>query len=378
MMSASQTEEVNDHTLPSFATFTTELDPQWEYYDRNERSQTDVITSSQTSNSYTRPWEMDSKDHRGFEPFPKLPSFQSQFHSFSDTQLVPEPSLPQVTAVPVPISPSSASPVGTGGSLTQLTQLTPTPLTSLSQSGVTLGNGVVGNGLGGPLQQPSFHTLTAVNTRTYPLVPAPIQARDIPTINHQYLDERHIQLYQPITTFPQTSLVTVIKKEPNNYDLNNGTLHHTNFQNPLLDNGFNDGHLNHVHQQHQQQLPQQPLQQQQQQQLPPQQPLHNNHNHMSNNNTLNNNHKINNKAIKQELETPTRNDMRKKERRKMRASSLESSAESEGSAMEIGEGNSGQVAAVSSTANFKSPMHTMGMGDENGEPGEKQVSILVP
>lgn len=63
-------------------------------------------------------------------------------------------------------------------------------------------------------------------------------------------------------------------------------------------------------------------------------------------------------------------DARKKDRRKVRASSLESSAESESSAMETGDGNSGQVAAVSSTASFKSP--AVGIGEEETN-GEKQV-----
>lgn len=65
-------------------------------------------------------------------------------------------------------------------------------------------------------------------------------------------------------------------------------------------------------------------------------------------------------------------DTRKKDRRKVRASSLESSAESESSAMETGDGNSGQVAAVSSTASFKSP--AVGMGEEEIN-GEKQVQF---
>lgn len=57
----------------------------------------------------------------------------------------------------------------------------------------------------------------------------------------------------------------------------------------------------------------------------------------------------------------------------MRASSLESSAESESSAMETGDGNSGQVAAISSTASFKSP--AVGMCEEESN-GEKQVHII--
>lgn len=79
----------------------------------------------------------------------------------------------------------------------------------------------------------------------YPLVPAPIQAREIPTIQQQYLDERHIQLYQPISTYtappppppPTQNMVTILKNEPAPYELKNG-LHHTSFQNPMVENGF--------------------------------------------------------------------------------------------------------------------------------------------
>lgn len=75
----------------------------------------------------------------------------------------------------------------------------------------------------------------------YPLVPAPIQARDIPTIQQQYMDERHLQLYQPITTYaappPPPQNVVVLKNDVNNYELKNG-LHHTSFQNPMIENGF--------------------------------------------------------------------------------------------------------------------------------------------
>lgn len=298
-MSVQSAEDVTDTSLPSFSTFTTELDPSWDYYER-ERSGTDVITSQ--SNNYTRPWEMETKD-KGFEPFSKLPSFQSQFHSYSDASLIPEPSLPQVTPVPVPISPNSAAAASPGnGSLTQLTPINPL------QTGLT------------PLANPSFHTLTAVNTRSYPIVPAPIPARDIPMNQHNW-DERHIQLYQPISAYPPQNMVTVLKNEPANFEIKNG-LHHTSFQNPMMDNGFND-----------------------------------------------NNIKI------EKAESPMRSDARKKERRKIRASSLESSAESESSAMEMNDGNPGQVAAVSSTASFKSPMGSMGMGDEDGH-GEKQVNCI--
>lgn len=308
-MSVQTTEDGTDSSLPSFSTFTTELDPSWDYYDR-DRSSSDVITSH--NNSYTRPWEMETKE-KGFEPFSKLPSFQSQFHSYGETNMMPEPSLPQVTPVPVPMSPNSAATASPGHvSLTQLTPINP------------LQNGLA------PLTNPSFHTLTAVNSRPYPLVPAPIQARDIPAINQQYMDERHIQLYQPITTYthahvPQ-NVVTVLKSEPANYELKNG-LHHTSFQNPMIDNGF-DGMK------------------------------------------IENNHKI--------VTTPIRNnnDARKKERRKIRASSLESSAESESSAMEMNDGNPGQVAAISSTASFKSPISSVGVTDEDTN-GEKQVKYIL-
>lgn len=144
-MSIQTTEDGTDTSLPSFSTFTSELDPTWDYYDR-DRSSSDVITSQ--SNNYTRPWEMETKE-KGFEPFSKLPSFQSQFHSYAESNMMPEPSLPQVT--PVPMSPNSVA-TASPGSNTSLTQLTPiNPL----QTGLA------------PLSSPSFHTLTAVNTRPY-------------------------------------------------------------------------------------------------------------------------------------------------------------------------------------------------------------------
>lgn len=89
---------------------------------------------------------METKE-KGFEPFSKLPSFQSQFHSYGDPSIMPEPSLPQLTPVPVPMSPNSVATVTPGnGSLTQLTPINPL------QTGLT------------PLSNPSFHTLTTVNT----------------------------------------------------------------------------------------------------------------------------------------------------------------------------------------------------------------------
>lgn len=338
------TDEASESGLPAFTTFqATELETSWDYYERSAAVQHNADLAAQ-ANSYTRPWEMESKEQqlqiqqRGFEPFPKLPSFQSQFHSFADNNLVAEPSLPaQVTAVPVPISPSSGSPSG-NGSLTQLTQLTPSPMTSL-QPALTA------------LPPTNFHTLATVNVqppRGYPLVPAPIQARDIPSLQQQYIDERHIQLYQPITTTatfhhpappqPHQGIVTVLKNEHVNYDLKNG-IHHTSFQNsPMMDNNSSFMDSSNI--------------------ATPK---------VSNKNGMNG--------------TPlshTTKETRKKERRKIRASSLESSTESDASsAMDIdgnSSGNPGQVAAVSSSDNFKSPMHTsMENGDHTSTTGEKTV-----
>lgn len=308
MMSVSAADESSEQSLPSFTTFSSELDPSWDYYDRNQS--TDVITSQ--SNNYTRPWEMDPKDGRGFEPYPKLPSFQSQFQPFTDpTLVVPEPSLAQ--PVPVPVSPSSASPIGGGGQLTQLTQLTTTPLTSLHHQPTCLTT----------LPSTTFHTLTAVNSvaQRYPLVPAPIQARDIPTIQQQYLDERHIQIYQPITAFPQQGVVTVLKNEPANFDLKNGI--HTFHQSPIpMDNGYDVKPVI---------------------------------------------------SIKNESPAPTpRSERPKKDRRKRAQAVVTSTIESDHAMDTSDSNNPGQVAAVSSTANFKSPM--MSMDESTNENGEKQVS----
>ncbi|CAG9138430.1 unnamed protein product [Plutella xylostella] len=345
--------------LPPFASFgdmaeeqrllhadTRLLEPTWEYYERT--GDTLSIISSQPQ---YRPWEsmpitVGGKDailRAGFstpletyqsvtlQPIPnKLPSFQSQFQTFPETTVIPETGLPSVTPVPVTSSPTpSASP----SHITQLTQLT-TPssphLTTLSQVAplsttlTTLS----------PVNATTFHTLTAVNARSYPLVPAPLQARDLAPSGQAYIDDRHIQLYQPniatINAFPtqngilhqngtllhqngsliqniqSPTVVHVLKNEP--FDVKslqdkytpNG-LHHASFQNPMiLDNGYE-----------------------------------------KKTNGFGNG------------SSPTRSDYRKKERRKMRANS----SESDGSNMEVGSESSGQVAAVSSTAGFKSPLH---------------------
>lgn len=345
------TDDASESGLPAFTTFqATELETSWDFY--NERAVLHQSADLSSQANYTRPWEMETKEQqqqhhqqqqqqqlqlqRGFEPFPKLPSFQSQFHTFTDGNLATEPSLPaQVTAVPVPISPSSGSP--SGGSLTQLTQLTPSPLTSLQPTITTLPSS-------------NFHTLATINvqpSRAYPIVPAPLQARDIPSIQQQYIDERHIQLYQPITTTatfhhpapPQShqGVVTVLKNDPmHSFELKNGS---HSFSNSSLENSsFMD--------------------------------------------SSNVSQKLsNNKGVHGTPTSQSAKGTRKKERRKIRASSLESSTESDASsAMDIdgnSSGNPGQVAAVSSTDNFKSPMHT---GMDNGDhstTGEKQVNTFA-
>lgn len=197
----------------------------------------------------------------------------------------------------------------------------------------------------------------------YPVVPAPIQAREIQTIQQPYMDER-MHVYQPITTYaapppPPQNIVTVLKNEPNHYELKNG-LHHTSFQNPMIENGYDhNGKIDKSDS-----------------------PMRHHINGMSfiliitiikigfkfwwNQKCCGNTHRLNSfKLLSFNL------DARKKDRRKVRASSLESSAESESSAMETGDGNSGQVAAISSTASFKSP--AVGMCEEESN-GEKQVN----
>lgn len=145
---------------------------------------------------YQRPWE--SKGVGGAEG---LPSFTSQFAPPSDGE-------PQFTAL-TPLSPVSIS--------------HSPPVTS-----------AVG--------LPSFHTLGTPlphphRTIGYPLVPAPVpvQAREVPALQQQLLEERNIQLLgsNPLQAFPQPPqpghphpVLTVVKSE---YP----QLHHANFQNPM-------------------------------------------------------------------------------------------------------------------------------------------------
>ncbi|XP_034238959.1 DNA N6-methyl adenine demethylase isoform X2 [Thrips palmi] len=301
-----------------------------------------------------RPWE--SKPLDGSDPGPpppghpnggppgfpgsKLPSFQSQF-SFGEQQN------PDGTLTPLPPSSTPASPSSTSSGL------------------------------------PSFHTLSAVPVpgvpvgvpRGYPLVPAPVQAREVPAIQQQLMDERHIHLafggvppgvpppgvpppglpphqqlsqfhhplipghpthpghpahpghpgHHPVLTMVKSEPVTIVTSTPPQLT----QLHHSNFQNPMsmLDKCDENGHLG----------------------------------------------KLEDAGLRGL-------DSRKKERRKARASSMESSAESDGAGSSSLE-SSGQVAAVSSTGSgFKSPLQTappvtQGPGSDDGESssGEKPV-----
>lgn len=305
-----------------------------------------------TAESITRPWEIDPPKEpatsttssaplkSSFEPFSKLPSFQSQFH-FGDTSL--ESGL--IQPIPVAVSP---------------------------------GNGVLNPLQGGipTTTHPNFHSLAqAVNTRSYPIVPAPITPHPAPVHtthphHQQYIDDRHIQLaYQPISTFPPQNVVTVVKNEPP----------HTPHTPPVSTTTT----LPFDHQLHQ---PQHQLHHSLQQQ---------NHQMIVDNNGVDSNNPYHaaHTTIPTPTQTPTPStttpmkaqkvlnspsmklDARKKERRKIRTSSLESSAESE-SAMDVDPSNNpGQVDAVSSTANFKSPMNSLGMGGDSndGTNGDNKV-----
>lgn len=340
--------------LPPFSTFAADMDSggafssvsdrlfsdtrlldisNWDYYtEARLLDRGDNGLSIITSQPQYRPWESKPVDastsaYTGTTPVntlvdafahqngaSKLPSFQSQFQSFNETATTTEPTLTTLTNL-TPVSPNSSSPQ--------------------SHSLTTLNS--------------NFHTLSAVNVnpRSYPLVPAPIQAREIPSIQQNFLDERHIQLYSHPTnialnntlhpTFLNSqngaiiqnnqlisspTVVTVLKSEPDiklsanltalhqdSIKIQNVGLHHTQFQNPMTQIHNTDGVL---------------------------------YNGVE-------------KKINGNMTSPTRNDFRKKERRKIRASSLESSVDSDGASsnMDIGSENSGQVAAISSTAGFK-------------------------
>ncbi|XP_048520758.1 DNA N6-methyl adenine demethylase isoform X3 [Dendroctonus ponderosae] len=367
--------------LPPFSTFASEIDSNgtfssvsdrlfsdtrlldisnWDYYTETrlvERGENGLsIISSQPQ---YRPWESKPVDSTSAfagtthvntftDAFTqqngasKLPSFQSQFQAFSESGAPNEPTLTTLTNL-TPVSPNSAS-------------------SPQSQTLTTLNS--------------SFHTLSAVNPRSYPLVPAPIQAREIPSIQQQFLDERHIQLYSHPTAnltlgntihsasiFPtqngtliqnsqlisSPAVVAVLKSEPDlklggnlttlhqqdpsGLKMQNVGLHPTQFQNPMAA--------------------------------------------LNNDNSLYNGIEKKLNGTASIMTSPTRNDFRKKERRKIRANSLESSAESDGASsnMDLGSESSGQVAAVSSTDGYKA-QHGMPVGMEHDISGgsmDKQV-----
>lgn len=184
-----------DNTMESSTTLTT-LHPQdislgmasWsDYYTEGLTSR--LVDSREIANQY-RPWESKTGGPEG------LPSFTSQFTAPSESE-------PQLTAL-TPLSPMSPH----------------SPVTSL----------------------PSFHTLGTPapvlhrgSISYHPLVPAPVpvQAREVPALQQQLLDERHIQLLNssPVQAFPPppnhpSQVLAMVKADYPH-------LHHANFQNPM-------------------------------------------------------------------------------------------------------------------------------------------------
>ncbi|KAK9503339.1 hypothetical protein O3M35_011935 [Rhynocoris fuscipes] len=191
-----------------------------------------------------------------------------------------------------PGSPMARFPGEQNGETAVLTTLTPAPPSPNSST----------SGL------PSFHTLSTVPPRGYPLVPAPVQAREIPSIQQQLIDERHIHLFQgaPHQQYhqlggfqpqQQATLLTVVKTEP------------------LIVTQLQPSITTYEH------------------------------------------HEI----------------KMKKERRKIRAASIESSNESDGVGSSSVE-SSGQVAAISSTAGFKSPLACHQNPNLQSEDGVNELS----
>uniref|UniRef100_A0A1B0B6Y7 CXXC-type domain-containing protein n=1 Tax=Glossina palpalis gambiensis TaxID=67801 RepID=A0A1B0B6Y7_9MUSC len=407
---------------------------------QTEHNTSDSVTcQSNSSNSYTRPWEMESKDNSnsnnsnstpksGFEPFSKLPSFQSQFHGYTEQLMAdgtPMPtgssissatatagltsamsSLQTVAMSPASMSVSSPGMVSMGSPLTQLTGL---------QASITPPSSGFA-ALGAPMPHNAFHShplgATAAHHRTpYPLMPAALQARDIvsttlPNSTITTTGYGDPLLYQPLTpsyasTTPAALAVpsaitptgsgssSIGKKDVtiSAFDLNTNSnasqlsAPTSNTPNtvttPLgmhtptpsydgasssslmdISNGTGTGAGYHT--------------------------PHSTHTNASStgshtpHTTQPHTPTPSTTSVKPEkvLNSPVaRVDARKKERRKNRAHSLESNAESESSAMDLDPSNPGQVDAVSSTANFKSPIGSMNVGDGNESAGEKQTSM---
>lgn len=265
----------------------------------------------------------------------KLPSFQSQFNAFPQEQTV----------------------TGNNGEvLTTLTAASPSP--SSSSSGL-----------------PSFHTLSAVNPRPgYPLVPAPVQAREIPAIQQQFLDERHIQLFAHAQPFGSAHS---LNNQPTVTTLSNAQFHHHPHQITLAPPNSTT-----LLQQGNTLVPQnaptvltvvktEPVTLvTSDYKMPPQQLTQLHHSNFQNPMGVLDVNKMGADGLKYSDSPPRGTDSRKKERRKVRASSLESSTESDGAGSSSVE-SSGQVAAVSSTAGFKSPLqpssNTPSVSDSEGE-----------
>uniref|UniRef100_A0A6V7LEZ8 CXXC-type domain-containing protein n=1 Tax=Bracon brevicornis TaxID=1563983 RepID=A0A6V7LEZ8_9HYME len=262
-----------DITMETGPTLTTlqshDPPPSWDYYE----GLTGRLIDSRTNEVVlARPWE--STKHLLHVNQEGLPSFASQFAPPSESE-------PQLTAL-TPLSPASVShspPVTSAVGLPSF------------------------HTLGTPLPPPPPHPHRG--PVGYPLVPAPVQAREVPALQQQIMEERHIQLLgsnpvqfaPPPPGHPHHTVLTVVKQE---YP----QLHHTNFQNPM--------------------------------------------------------------STVLDSSPSSRVDGRKKERRKVRAGSMESE---DGS----GSGNvesSGQVAAVSSTGNRGPHGHLGGgIGDGDGDGG---------
>lgn len=240
----------------------------WDYYGTEGLSSRlldrgDVILAT----GQYRPWE---SKVGGIDA--SLPSFASQFTAPSETE-------PQLTAL-TPLSPASIS--------------HSPPVTSINLPSF--------HTLGTPLPTPHPHRGSG-----YPLVPAPVQAREVQAFQPQLIDERHIQILGSnqslVSNHPHHTVLTVVK--PPDFS----QLHHGNFQNPMstvLDSS--------------------------------------------------------------PTSRPIGIDGRKKERRKIRAGSMESEDGGGGGGGGAGAGNvesSGQVAAVSSTANRG--VHHLGGGMTDGD-----------
>lgn len=410
----------------------------------NSNSNSNDPVTSQSNSSYTRPWEMETKETAGshaaasklgntvvsaavggggFEPFSKLPSFQSQFHSFNDqlmpdgtpippTAAIPPPSMAALQTVamsPASISVSSPGMVSLGSPLTQLSGSLQSSITPPSGSFAALGAPPPPNAFHHPLSAAS----ASVPRAPYPLVPAPLQPSTM-VGSYATSGTDHLQLYQPLTpsyaaptsmqhasgslsTFAG-SISNNTKKDTNqtvtatttsSFDLNNGGSNNVtsastaiplgmqtptpsydgSTQSSMMDTTSNGAGSNGNY--------------------------HTPHSTQNNNSSRSSTGGAHTPHTTTQIHTPTpstttpikvekvlnspiaRVDARKKERRKNRANSLESSAESEASAMEVDPSNPGQVDAVSSTANFKSPISNLGMGDSNDANGDKQVSFKI-